>query len=522
MSDLETFAQSRVGTTLLGKYRLERLLGVGGMAAVYQATHRVGNRVAVKVLHPHMSINADVRARFLREGYVANRVEHRGAVRVLDDDTAEDGSVFIAMELLLGETLEAFWRRRGDRLPPREVAELAHQLLDVLAAAHEKGIVHRDIKPENLFLTDGGILKVLDFGIARLANAATPQGATRTGRMLGSPAFMAPEQALGLQRDIDERTDLWSAAATMFTLISGQYVHDAETVEMMLVRAGSRPARSLVTLVPDAPAPIIAVVDRGLEFERTDRWASARAMQAALEVAYLEAFGAPVPGAKTNKPRLALGVTQDKPAAPARSSPSLPPTFDATQQEAPVLQAIAQTFDEPRTEIMPRRPTAASTTAGIEPAKGEPLAALPKARRAFGAMVAGAIVIVAVLVGGLLRIRARSTEDSFTAPSSAAAAGGPSTSASAYATSSVSVSSASGSSSSAPPTVSISDLPSAPSAQPRPMPASPLRGGGGGGTPTPRPAPSPVPAPPPTHAPSCTAVPYYDSQGMEHFREECR
>ena len=160
------------------------------MAAVYRGSHRNGNRVAVKVLHSSVSNHADLRERFLREGYVANRVDHRGAVRVLDDDIAEDGSVFLVMELLEGHTLDARWERAGRQLPPREVAELTHQLLDVLAAAHDKGIVHRDIKPENLFLTGDGILKVLDFGIARLRDTTGVgmASATRTGSMLGTPA----------------------------------------------------------------------------------------------------------------------------------------------------------------------------------------------------------------------------------------------------------------------------------------------------------------------------------------------
>jgi serine/threonine protein kinase len=187
-NDLESRAKERVGETLRGKYHLERLLGVGGMAAVYKATHRVGYHVAVKILHPHLSMVADVRARFMREGYAANRVGHPGAVRVLDDDTADGGSVFLAMEFLEGESLHARSQRKGDRLPVRDVLELGHELLDVLAAAHEKGIIHRDIKPENLLLTNEGQLKVLDFGIARLSTAAPSH--TRTGHMLGSPAFM--------------------------------------------------------------------------------------------------------------------------------------------------------------------------------------------------------------------------------------------------------------------------------------------------------------------------------------------
>jgi len=246
-NDLDGHARGRVGSVINKKYRLERLIGSGGMASVYEATHRNGNRVAIKMLHPHLSINADLRARFLREGYVANKVNHQGAVRVLDDDMTEDGAVFLVMELLKGETLDARWESRGSRLAHREVCEYVHQLLDVLAAAHGQGVVHRDIKPENLFLTRDGVLKVLDFGIARLREASGAEGATQTGRMIGTPAFMPPEQALGRSRQIDGQTDLWAVGATMFTLVSGHYVHEAETMEEMLVRAGSRPARQVAS-----------------------------------------------------------------------------------------------------------------------------------------------------------------------------------------------------------------------------------------------------------------------------------
>jgi serine/threonine-protein kinase len=210
---------------LKGKYQLEALLGCGGMAAVYRATHRNGNRVAVKILHPELSMSEDVRARFLREGYVANRVQHKGAVRVLDDDV-DDDVVFLVMELLEGETLEARWTRSGRHLLPDDVAHWATALLETLGAAHAQGIVHRDVKPENLFLTTDGDLKVLDFGIARLLDA---KGAhvTRTGRLMGTPAFLPPEQALGYVHDVDARSDLFAVGATMFTLLAGRYVHEA-------------------------------------------------------------------------------------------------------------------------------------------------------------------------------------------------------------------------------------------------------------------------------------------------------
>ncbi len=137
-------AHARVGGTLRGKWTLERLLGVGGMADVYAASHRNGSRGAIKMLH--------------REACVSNQVDHPGAVRVLDDDTAEDGSAFLVLELLLGESLDARLERSGGRLETLEALCLLDQLLAVLAAAHAKGIVHRDIKPDNLFLTQKKII----------------------------------------------------------------------------------------------------------------------------------------------------------------------------------------------------------------------------------------------------------------------------------------------------------------------------------------------------------------------------
>ena len=137
-------AHARLGQVLRGKWRLDRLLGIGGMASVYAGTHRNGKQGAVKVLHRELSVDADACGRFLREGYVANRVGHPGAVSVLDDDTAEDGSVFLVMELLEGQTLEARAAAcKGSVLAPPEVVFIAQELLSVLAAAHHNGIVHR-------------------------------------------------------------------------------------------------------------------------------------------------------------------------------------------------------------------------------------------------------------------------------------------------------------------------------------------------------------------------------------------
>ncbi len=312
--DLDSRARARIHTTLKRKYRVEELIGSGGMAAVYRASHRNGLRVAIKVLHPHLSFNTELRTRFLREGYAANRVDHAGIVRVLDDEAMEDGTVYLVMELLEGETLDARWKRAGQRLPLRDVCAHAYALLDVLAAAHDKGVVHRDIKPENLFLTREGLLKVLDFGIARLLETDGGDAVTRTGCTIGTPPFMSPEQALGRSSEIDGQSDLWAVGATMFTLVSGQYVHEGETASEILIRAGSEQARSLRDVAPEVPEAIAEVVDRATAFDKADRWPDARSMQDALAKACAE----------TCRSTLALPAAYGTPTAAIASRPPGP------------------------------------------------------------------------------------------------------------------------------------------------------------------------------------------------------
>jgi serine/threonine protein kinase len=279
--ELAIRAAGRVGTVLRGKYHLDRVLGIGGMAVVYAATHRNRKQFAVKVLNKELSFHADTRTRFLREGYVANSVEHPGSVAVLDDDVAEDGAAFLVMELLDGETVEELWERSRRRLPLDVVLKIAHQLLDVLAAAHLNGIVHRDVKPANVFLTRTGQLKVLDFGIARLRDVAVSH-ATNSGILLGTPAFMAPEQAAANASAIDARTDVWAVGAMMYTLASGRLVHDASNAIQVLMKAAQEPARSLGVLLPETPFKIIHLVDRALAFDKAGRWPSAAAMRDAI------------------------------------------------------------------------------------------------------------------------------------------------------------------------------------------------------------------------------------------------
>ncbi|MDB4943661.1 MAG: Serine/threonine-protein kinase pkn3 [Labilithrix sp.] len=276
-------AVARVGTVLDAKWTLERILGSGGMGAVYAGRHRNGARGAVKILHPELARRADVRERFLREGYAANRVDHRGAVRVLDDDIVKEGpdagTAYLVMEMLEGESLE----ERSMRSPPLGEAELLRYLdetLAVLEAAHANGVVHRDLKPANLFLNAdpaGHGVKVLDFGLARLAEA---QLVTTAGLALGTPSFMAPEQALGKQDEIDARTDLFALGASWFMLLTNRGVHEAEGVIELVARMGTMPAPKVQEVAPSASDDLARILDRALELRREDRYPSAAAMRA--------------------------------------------------------------------------------------------------------------------------------------------------------------------------------------------------------------------------------------------------
>jgi serine/threonine-protein kinase len=301
--DKDARTSALVGRTLKGKWRLESQIGTGGMASVWAARHRNGKRVAIKLLHAELSRDDHIKGRFLREGYVANKVQHPSVVTILDDEDEGD-LVFLVMELLEGETLSDRWKRNDKRLPLRDVLEIADAVLDGLAAAHDKQIVHRDIKPANIFLTTAGDVKILDFGIARLHEGKGGTGlTTRLGTSLGSPAFMSPEQARARWEFVDARTDIWAMGAVMFAALAGRYVHGQKTSAELIIATATTPAPSLRDAWPEAPDVVTAIVDRALAFERADRWQDARAMQAAV--------------------RRALAIDFDKPREPVASLPDV-------------------------------------------------------------------------------------------------------------------------------------------------------------------------------------------------------
>ncbi len=328
----------RVGTTLRGKWTLERLIGVGGMSAVYVGLHKVvGRRDAIKILRPEVARVPELVERFEREAHAVNRFRHPGAVAVHDFDRTEDGVPFLVMELLEGRSLAQLARR--NELPPRDVLRYAADALDVLAAAHEEGIVHRDVKPDNLFITREGVLKVLDFGIARVLEGAYRSAQTATGEILGTPYFMAPEQVVG--RKVDARADVFAAGATMFRLLSGRHVHEAPSEVELVIKAAMHPAPPFGPLAPHLPPSFGLVIDRALAFRAEDRYPDARTMQADVRALW-----------RGEAPPYA---TQGLPAATA-PAPLAAPAPIAAPAAAPATAPVATPAAAPAHERRPARP----------------------------------------------------------------------------------------------------------------------------------------------------------------------
>ncbi len=284
---------SQVGRVIAGKYRLTRFVGKGGMGAVFEAEHvELKRKFAVKLMVTAQSREA-IR-RFHQEALTAAKIGHPGIVEVLDVGQTDEGTPYLVMELLEGQSL-ADLIHATPRMPVVEAVALTQKLLRALAAAHQAGVVHRDIKPANLFVTerDGATtLKVLDFGIAKLRDDGAEAPMTGSGVVLGTPFYMAPEQILA-DKNIDGRADLWSVGATLFEMLTGRPVHAAANATAALVRAATETAPRVRSLRPDVPRAVDAIVARALELDRERRFASATEMLEALEHASLEAPPSP-------------------------------------------------------------------------------------------------------------------------------------------------------------------------------------------------------------------------------------
>jgi hypothetical protein len=281
-----SFAAGLVGIVLDGRYRLDALLGEGGMGAVYRATQLANDRkVAVKLLKPHLTTDESSAQRFLREARSTLKVESPHAVKVLDFGITPHGDYYMALEYLDGRTVQRELDVDGPFAPAR-VVHIAKQALHALAAAHASGIVHRDIKPDNLLLMragdDADYTKVLDFGVAKLLDqSVTPL--TAQGMVFGTPEFMSPEQACGLP--LDPRSDLYSLAATMFAMLTGRGMYDAASQIEWLTAHARRPPPHLADGKPElAPlGELDRVLQQCLAKHKDHRPHDARAMIALLE-----------------------------------------------------------------------------------------------------------------------------------------------------------------------------------------------------------------------------------------------
>ncbi|WP_441288826.1 serine/threonine-protein kinase [Sorangium sp. KYC3313] len=264
------------GKIIAGRFRIERLIGRGGMGEVYAARNvGTGRDVALKMIRG--VADAAQTRRFLREAKAATAIQHPNVIEVLDV-FEEDHAPVMVMELLRGEPLSGLRKRRG-ALPLYEAARLLVPVASALRAAHEKGIVHRDLKPDNIFLSEpqagGCVPKVLDFGIAKVLDptsisAETQGGNTSTGSILGTPHYMSFEQAMS-EKDIDHRADIWAMGVILFEALTGRRPLEFENLGEMYTAFLQREVPSIRSAVPDLPADVAGVLDRCLQKRREDR-----------------------------------------------------------------------------------------------------------------------------------------------------------------------------------------------------------------------------------------------------------
>ncbi|MBI5511402.1 MAG: serine/threonine protein kinase [Deltaproteobacteria bacterium] len=290
--DLWHECKARVGKTIDGKYKLVELLGAGTTGAVYRARNEwVARECAVKVFHYEGQHKDSLLQRFIREAQACNRIKkdgrtHPHVVDALDvGRDRETERFFLVQELLQGRTLEAYLDQQpGRRMSVPDAVSVLGPVIDAIACAHEAGIVHRDLKPENVFLVDGpqGELpsaKVLDFGIAQLADARM----TRDSELMGTPEYMAPESFFGA-KDVDARADVWALAMILYEMVHGASAFYSATDNMFQVmqRISTSEPPSLVEKGLMRPA-VWSVLRRALQREAADRYATARALQEALD-----------------------------------------------------------------------------------------------------------------------------------------------------------------------------------------------------------------------------------------------
>ena len=322
-----------LGQVIGDTYRITAQLGAGGMGAVFAAEHLrlPGKQVAIKVLHATVS-SSELLLRFRREAEIASRIGHPNIVEVLDFNTLPDGSPYLVMELLAGESLSA--RLRRGPLPEAAALSIARQIGSALAAAHRMGVVHRDLKPDNIFLcpseVDGELrdqVKVLDFGISKIRGSQTV--VTQDAAVMGTPHYMSPEQASGKNQDIDARTDIFALGAIVYEMLSGHLAFPVDSFPQVIYRVVFEPHPSLAPLVSQGSPRVIAAIDRALAKRAADRFADMAEFILALTGRHLGITVSSKEGALPAPAGLgtsdtALAATASVPAPGVASLPTLP------------------------------------------------------------------------------------------------------------------------------------------------------------------------------------------------------
>jgi len=387
-----------IGGVVADKYRIDSLLGEGGMGFVFEAQHlQLGHRVALKVLHSSGMADREVTERFLREGRALARLQGEHIARVSDVGTLPTGEPYLVMEFLEGRDLARELAARGP-LPLAETVDLLAQACEALAEAHVRGIVHRDLKPANLFLAhklDGEpCVKVLDFGISKVASAddAPEENITITSTLVGTPKYMSPEQIQD-SRSVDLRTDIWGLGTILYELLTQQRPFAAPTLALVCVKVLHDEVPAPSTLRSDLPPGLDAVVARCLKKDPAERWANVREL-----VEALAPFGPPSVRASAGRIQRILAA-RGSARFGADSSGSLP-GVPATPVSAPRLVDSGPGATATPSSIRVDKETATLTAATFHEATIK-----KPSRRAWIAGAAGA----AFVVGGVIVVALHSS-----------------------------------------------------------------------------------------------------------------
>jgi len=270
------------GTLFAGRYEVKEVLGMGGMGVVYRAFDReLQEPVAIKTLRTEaMSTDTVALDRFKQEIRLARKIAHRNVVRTYDLGEV-NGTYYLTMEFVEGKSLKSLIEGRG-RLPIPVTLTIGKQLCRALEVAHEQGVIHRDIKPQNMVVEPSGFLKVMDFGIARLANPPKGKGLTEAGMSIGTPDYMSPEQLQGL--DLDPRSDLYSAGVVLFECVSGRVPFEADTPWALIAKHIEEEAPDPRTLNAEVPETLAAVILKAMGRKPEERYQTAATMYEALDL----------------------------------------------------------------------------------------------------------------------------------------------------------------------------------------------------------------------------------------------